>query len=82
MFCSFVFRLKSSLQKNNLSSSKLVLIQFGYRGVPVFLFLVVLLGCGLGYLVSFSKFGLVYNSFPTGLKESLKRVKVCYSCYQ
>ena len=32
MFCSFVFRLKNSLQKNNLSSSKLVLIQFGYRG--------------------------------------------------
>ena len=31
-FCSFVFRLKSSLQKNNLSISKLVLIQFGYRG--------------------------------------------------
>ena len=31
VFCSFVFRLKSSLQKNNLSSSKLVLIRFGYR---------------------------------------------------
>ena len=30
--CSFVFRLESSLQKNNLSSSKLILIQFGYRG--------------------------------------------------
>ena len=28
----FVFRLKRSLQKNYLSSSKLVLIQFGYRG--------------------------------------------------
>ena len=28
----FVFRLKKSLQKNNLSSSKLVFIQFGYRG--------------------------------------------------
>ena len=27
-----MFRLKSSLQKNSLSSSKLVLIQFGYRG--------------------------------------------------
>ena len=44
VFCCFVFRLKSSLQKNNLSSSKLVLTQFGYRG---FLFLVMLLGCGL-----------------------------------
>ena len=33
MFCSFVFRLKNSLQKNNLGSSKLVLIQFGYRGL-------------------------------------------------
>ena len=32
MFYSFVFRLKSILQKNNLSSSKLVLIQFGYCG--------------------------------------------------
>ena len=32
VFCYFVFRPKSSLQKNNLSSSKLVLIQFGYRG--------------------------------------------------
>ena len=32
VFCSFVFRLKSSLQKNNLSSFKLILIQFGYRG--------------------------------------------------
>ena len=32
VFCSFVFRLKSSLQKNILSSPKLVLIQFGYRG--------------------------------------------------
>ena len=32
LFCSFVFRLKSNLQKNNLSSSNLVLIQFGYRG--------------------------------------------------
>ena len=32
VFCSFVFKLKSSLQKNNLSSSKLLLIQFGYRG--------------------------------------------------
>ena len=27
-----MFRFKNSLQKNNLSSSKLVLIQFGYRG--------------------------------------------------
>ena len=32
MYCSFKFRLISSLQKNNLSSSKLVLIQFGCRG--------------------------------------------------
>ena len=32
VFCSFVFRLESSLQKNNLSSSKLVLIRFGNRG--------------------------------------------------
>ena len=32
VFCSFVFRLKGSLQKNNLSSFKLALIQFGYRG--------------------------------------------------
>ena len=31
-FWCFVLRLKSSLQKNNLSGSKLVLIQFGYRG--------------------------------------------------
>ena len=30
LFFYFVFRLKSSLQKNNLSISKLVLIQFGY----------------------------------------------------
>ena len=32
VFCSFVIRLESSLRKNNLSSSKLVLVQFGYRG--------------------------------------------------
>ena len=32
VLCSFVFGLKSSLQKNNLSSSKLVLIHFGYGG--------------------------------------------------
>ena len=32
VFCSFVFRLESSLQKNNLSSFKLVLIRFGYCG--------------------------------------------------
>ena len=32
VFCSFVFRLENSLQKNRLSSYKLVLIQFGYRG--------------------------------------------------
>ena len=32
VFCSFVFRLRSSLQNNNLSSSKLVLIQLVYRG--------------------------------------------------
>ena len=32
VFCDFVFRLESSLQKNNLTSSKLLLIQFGYRG--------------------------------------------------
>ena len=32
VFCAFVFRLESILQKNNLSSSKLLLIQFGYRG--------------------------------------------------
>ena len=32
VFYSFVFRLESSLQKNKLSSSKLVLIRFGYRG--------------------------------------------------
>ena len=32
VFCSFVFRLERSLQKNNLSSSKLVVIRFGYRG--------------------------------------------------
>ena len=35
LFCNFslfVFRLESSLQKNKLSSSKLVLIRFGYRG--------------------------------------------------
>ena len=31
VFCSFVFRLESSLQKKNLSSSKLVLIRFEYR---------------------------------------------------
>ena len=32
VFCDFVFRLESSLQKNNLTSSKLLLNQFGYRG--------------------------------------------------
>ena len=32
VFRSFVFRLESSLQKTNLSSSKLVLFRFGYRG--------------------------------------------------
>ena len=32
MFSSFKFRLESSLQKINLSTSKLVLIQFWYRG--------------------------------------------------
>ena len=31
VFCSFVFRLKSIHRKNNLSSSKLVSIQFGYH---------------------------------------------------
>ena len=49
VFCYFVFRLKSSLQKNNLSSSKLVLIQFGYTG---FSFLGMLLVGGLWCLVS------------------------------
>ena len=32
VFCSYVFRLESCLQKNNLSSFKLVLIRFGYCG--------------------------------------------------
>ena len=32
VFCSFMFRLESSLQKNNFSSSKLMLTRFGYRG--------------------------------------------------
>ena len=53
MFGSFVFRLKSSLQKTNLSSSKLVLIQFGYRG---FSFLRPTVGL---WLVVFSKLALV-----------------------
>ena len=53
MLCSFVFRLISSLQKNNLSSSKLVLIQFGYRGFS-FLSLAVRL-----WFVVFSKLALV-----------------------
>ena len=32
VFCAFVFSLESILQKNNLTSSKQLLIQFGYRG--------------------------------------------------
>ena len=74
VFCSFVFRLKSSLQKNNLSSSKLVLIQFGYHGFS-FLSQAVRL-----WFVVFSKLAFVSLDyciipFQTGLKESLKRVK-------
>ena len=53
VLCSFVFRLKSSLQKNNLCSSKLVLIQFGHRGFS-FLSIAVRLG-----FVVFSKLALV-----------------------
>ena len=68
--------LKKSLQKNNLSSSKLVFIQFGYRGFSFLSHAVRL------WFMVFSKLALVsldclYNSFPTGLKESLKRVKTC-----
>ena len=33
LYCDFVFRLESSLQKNNLTSSKLVFIQCGYPGI-------------------------------------------------
>ena len=36
VFCSFVSRLESSLRKNHLCSSKLVLTQFGYPGFPFF----------------------------------------------
>ena len=53
MFCPFVFRLKSSLQKNNLSSYKLVLIQFGYRGFSFLSHAVRL------WFVVFSKLALV-----------------------
>ena len=53
VFCSFVFRFKSSLQKNNLSSSKLVLIQFGYRGFSFLSHAVRL------WLMVFSKLALV-----------------------
>ena len=53
IFCSFVFRLKSSLQKNNLSSSKLVLIQFEYLGFSFLSHAVRL------WFVVFSKLALV-----------------------
>ena len=33
VFFSFVSRLRNSLQQNKLSSSKLILIRFGYPGV-------------------------------------------------
>ena len=49
----FVLRLKSSLQKNNLSCSKLVLFQFGYCGFS-FLSQAVRL-----WFVVFSKLALV-----------------------
>ena len=48
------------------------------QGTVGFLFLVMLLFYDLWCLVScVGSFGLVYNSFPTGLKESLKLVIVC-----
>ena len=47
VFCSFMFRLESSLQKNNLSSSKLVFIRFGYRGFFFLSHAVRLWFCGL-----------------------------------
>ena len=61
VFCSFVFRLESSLQKKNLFSSKLVLIQFGYRGFSFLSHAVRL------RFVVFSKLVLVsldYNEIP------------------
>ena len=73
VFCSFVFRLESSLQKNNLSSSELVLIQFGYRG---FLFLVMLLGCGMWCLVSLRWLvWFIMKHLSNRVKEKLKCVK-------
>ena len=57
MYCSFVFRLKCSLQKKNLSSSKLVLIQFGYRGFSFLTHAVRL------WFVVFSKFALISFDF-------------------
>ena len=53
MFCSFVFRHKSSLRKKNLSSFKLVLIQFGYPGFPFLSYAARL------WFVVFSKLALV-----------------------
>ena len=53
VFCSFVFRLKFSLQKINLCSSKLVVIQFGYRGFSFLSHAVSL------WFVVFSKLALV-----------------------
>ena len=49
VFCCFFFRLVNSLQKNSLSSFKLVYSGFGTVG---FLFLLMMLVYGLWYLVS------------------------------
>ena len=61
VLCSFVFRLQSSLQKKNLSSSKLVLFQFGHRYFSFLSHAVRL------WFMVFSKLALVslnYNIIP------------------
>ena len=59
VFCSFVFSFESSLQRNSLSSSKLVLIQFGYREFSFLSHAVSL------WFVVFSKLALVVSDYYT-----------------
>ena len=51
-------------------------MQFGYCGFSFLCHAV-----SLSFMV-FCKLRWLYNSFPTGLKESLKRVIISLSCYQ
>ena len=72
VFCSFVFRLKGSLQKNNLSSSKLVFIQFGYRGFSFLSHAVRL------WFRVFSKLALVSLDYYISLSNRVKgKIQTC-----